>query len=73
MMQCHVKRDMVEQFTKNSADDEIPEQVWFGYHLRHLLGWGFRLLVPVEHFVWFIVSLISSSVICLITRVLLMA
>ncbi|KAE7999650.1 hypothetical protein FH972_004056 [Carpinus fangiana] len=35
MMQCHVKRDMVEQFTKNSPDDEIPEQRLVRLTLEH--------------------------------------
>lgn len=71
MMQCHVKRDMVEQFSKNAPDDEIPEQVWFGYHLRHLVGWGFsciRALCMVHIIINFFFCYL-----CLITRVLLMA
>jgi hypothetical protein len=72
MMQCHVKRDMVEQFTKNSPDDEIPKQVWFGYHLKHLLGWGFscnRAICLVHNIIisFFFIYL------CLTTCVLLMA
>lgn len=34
VMQYHLKRDVVEQFTNISPDNEIPEQVWFSYPLR---------------------------------------